>query len=337
MERGPICTNMPALEWYHFYMSGPRTIFMGTPAYVAPILKALRALEKEGCLETVAIYTGQPRQSGRGLSTKSSAIEGEAREYGIPVMTPRRLNERDALEEFRALEAELIVLAAYGLLLPKPFLFEPKHGAVNVHPSLLPRHRGSAPVVGAILEGDGETGTTLIRMDEGLDTGPILNQRRVAMSGEEYAGPLTADLFKLGAEMLTVILPPYIRGEVPGIPQSNGGATFTTRLSKRDGNINWTEGAVSIERAIRAYDPWPGTVSRWGNSRIQILNARVLLQDHDQPPGTVLEQEGYPTVVTGAGSVLLKTVKLEGRRATDGREFLRGQPSFIGSRLTPIE
>ena len=254
-------------------MESLRAIFMGTPQPAIPILDALaRTADAQGWT-LAAVYTAPDRPEGRGRRVSASPVRRRAEQLGLPTLTPARLTGDAEQERFRALRADLVVVAAYGLLLPAPFLFEPTHGAVNVHPSLLPRHRGAAPVAAAILAGDAATGVTLMAMDEGLDTGPTLAVRSVPLSGGERTPELTERLFAIGAEMLADTLPRYVAGAVAPVPQSEEGATYAPRMTKADALIDWREPAVLIERRVRAYAPWPGTATFWDGKRLAITAA----------------------------------------------------------------
>ena len=280
----------------------------------------------------VAAYTAPDAPKGRGRRPTSSPVRVRAEELGIPVMTPRRLTTDEEQTRFREIDANLVVLAAYGLLLPGPFLFGPRHGAVNIHPSLLPRHRGAAPVAGAILAGDEQSGTSLVLMDEGLDTGPLLAQRSVALAGDERTSELTDRLFTLGAAMLEEMLPEYVEGRLAPSPQPSEGVTLTKRMAKADGDIDWTESALVIERKVRAYDPWPGTSTSWEGRRLAVVEA-ALAQGRGLAPGEVGSVGGETLVGTGEGALRLLRVKLEGRPETGVDEFLRGHGTFLGARL----
>ncbi len=305
---------------------------MGSPATVAPVLDAVyRTAIRQGW-SVVAAYTAPDAPKGRGRKLAPSPVRVRAEELSIPVMTPRRLTTDEKQARFRALGADLVVLAAYGLLLPAPFLFGPRHGAVNIHPSLLPRHRGAAPVAGAILAGDERSGTSLILMDEGLDTGPLLAQRSVALSGDERTSELTDRLFALGAAMLEEMLPEYVEGRLAPSPQPSEGVTLTRRMAKADGDIDWTEPALSIERKVRAYDPWPGTSTSWGGRRLSVAEA-ALARGPGLAPGEVGSVGGETLVGTGEGALRLLRVKLEGRPETGVDEFVRGHGAFLGARL----
>ena len=314
-------------------MQPVRVVFMGSPQPAVAVLDATVEVAGANGWLVVGAYTAPDKPEGRGRRISSSPVRRRAEELGIPVLTPRRLTVEEEQERFRALHADLVVLAAYGLLLPAPFLFGPAHGAVNVHPSLLPRHRGAAPVAAAILEGDLETGVTLMAMNEGLDTGPILTWRSVPLAGDERTPALTERLFTLGGEMLTEMLPLYVAGEMAPVAQPDEGATYAPRMTKADGLIDWREPAFLIERKVRAYDPWPGTAAIWEGKRLSITEARVHAGEEHLAPGEVATDGDAIVVGTGKGALRLLRVKMEGRPEVGSAEFLRGRPAFARARL----
>ena len=307
---------------------------MGTPALVVPVMQAVERAGVQVGGEVVTVYTSPDRAAGRGRRMQPSPMRLYAESRGLEVLTPARVTTAGEQERFEALGADLVVLAAYGLLLPKPFLFGPVHGALNVHPSLLPRHRGAAPVAGAILAGDERTGTTLIRMDEGLDTGPIVAQEEIALEGTERSPALTGRLFGLGAQMLEECLPAYVRGKVEPWPQREDGATTIKRFAKDDSLLDWTRPAVELERRVRALDPWPGTTTTWEGKRLDVLETALgKAASGGQHPGQVVQVGADVGVVTGDGVLVLEQVRLEGRKASTGAEFLRGHASFEDAQL----
>ena len=315
-------------------MMGPmdpvRVVFMGTPGVAVPVLEAVLGLGPGW--PVVGVYTAPDRRAGRGREVRRAPVKIFAEAQGLPVHSPTRLGPPEEAARFGALAADLVVLAAYGLLLPKVFLETPRFGAVNVHPSLLPRHRGAAPVAAAILAGDGSTGTSVIVMDETLDTGPLLARSGpVALDGTERTPDLTARLFALGAELLAGVLPRYVAGEAAPVPQAAEGVSLVKRLSKADGNLDWSQPALRLERQVRAYDPWPGAATTWRGRRLEVLDAGVA--DGTAAPGLVAESGGAVSVGTGEGLLVLRSVKLEGRPATTAAEFVRGHRDLVGDTL----
>ena len=311
-------------------MDPVRVVFMGTPEIAVPVLGAVLGLD-DGW-PVVGVYTAPDRRSGRGREMRRAPVKAFAEARGLPVFSPARLTTPEEGATFEARSADLVVLAAYGLLLPKPFLEAPRFGAVNVHPSLLPRHRGAAPVAAAILAGDTTTGVSVIVMDAGLDTGPILGQTALDLDGAERTPALTERLFELGAELLTGLLPPYVAGELAAEPQPRIGATVVKRLSKADGDLDWKKPAVQLERQVRAYDPWPGSATTWGGKRLEVLDAGVA-EAGGAALGAVVLADGAVGVGTSDGLLVLRSVKLEGRSAATADEFVRGHRDFVGATL----
>ena len=310
-----------------------RVVFMGTPHPAVGVLDAIAGLAAANGWSVVTAYTAPDKPAGRGRRLSPSPVRDRAEALGIPVLTPQRLTLPEEQERFRSLRADLVVLAAYGLLLPPPFLFEPRHGAVNIHPSLLPRHRGAAPVAAAILAGDTETGVTLMTMNEGLDTGPTLAWKTFPLDGDERTPSLTERLFALGCELLTDVLPRYLAGGIEPVPQPGEAATYTPRMTKADAMIDWREPALHIERKVRAFDPWPGTATHWDGRRLAITDAAVDGDAGNLAPGEVLVQGDAVLVGTGEGALRFIRVKMEGRQEMSAAEFLRGHPSFGSARL----
>jgi methionyl-tRNA formyltransferase len=324
--------NLVRTALYHRFMASLRIVFMGSPDFVIPILTSTLMIASELDGEVVAVYAAPDRPAGRGRKLLSSPVKEFAVAKGINVLSPARLTNDEEKARFADLGADLVVLAAYGLLLPAPFLFDPKHGAVNVHPSLLPRHRGASPVAGAILAGDTRTGATIMKMDEGLDTGDVLATRTVPLTGSERAPALTEALFVLGAEMLTDVLPAYVAHELTPTPQSADGVTIIKRFKKEDGRLDWTQPAVDLERRMRAFDPWPGTATAYRGERFEVLSGSVVDSD-SEAPGTVVAVGRGVGVATGHGLLVLDQVKPTGRKPMAAADFVRGHPDFVGTTL----
>ena len=307
-------------------------VFMGTPGYAVPVLEALvRAGHR-----ILAVYTQPDRPAGRGKRPLEPEVKRSAMEHGLIVSQPASLRKDEAAqEELVSLRPDVVVVAAYGLLLPSAVLDAPRLGSLNVHPSLLPRYRGASPVSTAILNGDPITGVTIMEIDEGMDSGPVVDQREVPIGEDENAENLTLRLFREGAEMMAAILPRWARGETRSQPQDYSRATVTRRLSKDDGRIDWTQSAEYIARQVRAYHPWPGTFSQWRGKLVKVIEASATTAGQaPEPPGTVIHLPGDRTgVATGSGALELRQLQLEGRRATTAQEFVSGRPGFFGSTL----
>jgi methionyl-tRNA formyltransferase len=299
-----------------------RLAFMGTPDFAVP---ALRALHNAGH-SIVAVYCQPARPAGRGQAVRRCPVHVAADSLGLPVRTPARLRTVAAeWDAFAALDLDAAVVAAYGLVLPPPMLAAPRRGCLNIHASLLPRWRGAAPIHAAILAGDGETGVTIMQMDAGLDTGPMLLREAVPIAAATTAATLHDTLAAMGARMILTAL----NDQPPPVPQPETGATYAAKLSRDDGRIDWTRAATLIERQIRAFDPWPGTFSTLHGTVLKVLAAE--LADGTGPPGTLLD-DGL-LVACGDGALRLTRVQLAGRAAMDAAAFLRGHQLPPGTRL----
>lgn len=307
-----------------------RVVFLGTGDFAVP---ALEALVRDG-YQVRAVYTQPDRPAGRGRTSRLSAVKRAAERLGLPVQQPETLRGAEAIGALRALEPDVLVLAAYGLLLPRGFLAVPPRGGLNIHPSLLPRHRGPSPVTGALLEGDEETGVTIFLMDAGMDTGPILARRSTGVHPGETAGALTERLAQIGAELVREVLPRWLTGEVEPVPQREEAASYSRLLKKEDGELDWRRPAVVLERQVRAFQPWPGSHTRWRGRLLKVLEATQVSRDAvARSPGEVFVRDGQLAVATGEGALLLKRLQLEGKRAMTSEELLRGYRDLVGSLL----
>jgi len=298
-----------------------RIIFMGSPEFAVPSLEALM----ESGQEVICVYSQPPRPAGRGKANRKTAVHERAEHLGIEVRTPRTFREQDEQKRFWALNADLAVVAAYGLILPKPILDAPRQGCINVHASLLPRWRGAAPIQRAILAGDEETGITLMQMEEGLDTGPMLLKREVPIDGDN-AAQLTEKLAKLGATMLVEWL-----GH-PGqpAPQPDDGATYASKINKAETRIEWNKSAVEIERQVRAFSLAPGAWFEVSGERIKLLEASAAA-DGAGHAGEVLDD--CLSIACGSGHVRTLRVQRAGRAPMTAGELLRGFPIPKGTTL----
>lgn len=311
-----------------------RVIYMGTPATVVPALERLCRMPE---VEVVAAVTPPDRERGRGRRSEPPPVKEAALRLGIPVLQPDSLRSQSARNQLADLEPDVIVVAAYGKLLPPQVLELPPHGCLNLHPSLLPRHRGPSPVATAILEGDEATGVSLMLLDEGMDTGPVIAQRQYAMTGEETAGDLTDTLFDMGSKLLEESIGPWTQGELQAQPQDNSQATVSRKLERADGLADWTLPAETLARRCRAYSPWPGLYTQWEGKTLKLLEVAPY---PDCQTGTVEPGQAVAVglgkviyVATGHGMLALERVQLEGRRAINGEEFLRGYPDIREARL----
>ena len=309
-----------------------RAVFMGTPAFAVP---ALRALVERGHV-VAGVYTQPDRRAGRGRKLAASLVKIFAEEHGLPVFQPRSLRQdvAAARSELADLAPDVVIVVAYGLFLPDEVLRLPRLGCLNIHPSLLPRHRGPSPVATAILDGDETSGVTIMLLDEGMDTGPILAQRETRISADETAEELTERLFELGSELLVDTLDQWERGQIVPTPQNDEEASVTKRLEREDGRIDWSQSAEDIARRVRAFTPWPGTFTTWRSRTLKILRARPMDGHLDGAPGTVVRlDDSTIAVLTGSGAVEVQSLQMEGRRATGATDFVRGYGDFVGSIL----
>lgn len=304
---------------------------MGTPEFAIP---ALEKLISEG-YRPVAVYSQPDRPAGRGRKLAPPPVKKAALAHGLPVVQPASLRDPAELERLSSLKPDLIVVAAFGQLLPRPVLDLPSFGCLNLHPSLLPRHRGASPIPAAILAGDEETGVSLMLLDEGLDAGPVLAQRRIPIEPEDTSETLEAKLAKLGAELLVEVLPRWLAREITPQPQDETKATYAPPLSRQDGELDWKRSAIELWRRVRAFYPWPGCYTWLGGRRLKVLQARPLPGGEGLKPGTVLALHGdIPVgVATGEGILGLRRVQLEGKKPLSAEEFLRGRKDFIGQVL----
>lgn len=301
---------------------------MGTPDFAVPTLQSLA----EGGAQIVGVYTQPDRPSGRGKKTTKSPVKLLAERLVLPVYQPETLSADDARSELEALRPDAIIVAAYGLILPNWSLTLPAHGALNVHPSLLPRHRGPAPVANAILEGDEETGVTVMLVEPDVDSGPILRTVKMLIDPSETTGRLTDRLAKIGGHLLVETLRDWICGLINPRPQDHSLATFSRKATKADGKVDWSLSAAEIVRRIRAYHPWPGSFTTWLGLRLKIIEAAPA-GDETGKPGLVSRGPGGTFVQTGGGHLALKIIQPEGRRPMDITAFVAGHPDVIGAEL----
>src|SRR5947209_14787858 len=290
-----------------------RIVFMGSPEFAVPSLNALVAAEHA----VVAVYSQPRRPAGRGKGERKTAVHERAEELGIEVRTPKTLRSEDEQERFRALKADVGVIAAYGLILPKPILEAPRMGCINVHASLLPRWRGAAPIQRAILDGDETSGVTLMQMDEGLDTGPMLMRHTLDLRGKN-AGQATEEIANLGARLLVQ----WLDNPGPAEPQPIAGATYASKIDKAETRIDWSRSATEIERQVRAFNPIPGAWFEANGERIKLLEADT--GEASGKPGEVVDD--HLTIACGKGSIHPVTVQRAGRGTISLEELLRGFP-----------
>jgi methionyl-tRNA formyltransferase len=293
-------------------------VFMGTPDFAATVLSALIGAGHR----IRAVYTQPPRPAGRGHRLHPSPVQQLAGRHGLPVHCPASLRDPAAQAEFAAIPADAAVVVAYGLLLPPPVLNAPRLGCINVHASLLPRWRGAAPIQRAILEGDAATGITIMQMDAGLDTGPILLQQAIPIGPKETAGELSERLASLGASLMLEALDGLARGAIVPRPQPSEGATYAAKLRRDEARLDWRRPAVELERRVRAFDPWPGAWFEGRGERLRVLAAEIVPGQAASPPGTVIDER--LSIACGEGVFRPLRLQRAGRAPLDAQAFLRG-------------
>ena len=306
---------------------------MGTPMFSVPALTAL----VEAGHDVVGVYTRPDRRAGRGKRLAAPHVKQAALKLGLAVSQPASLRRDErARREIEGLSPDVIVVAAYGLFLPADMLALPRLGCLNIHPSLLPKYRGPSPVVSAILNGDDVSGVSVMKLDQGMDSGPLLATRETLIGPRETAEGLTARLFEMGAALLVEVLPSWKRGEIDAQSQDESLASVTRLVSKEDGRIAWDEPAARIARQTRAYHPWPGAYTSWHGAALKIIEASAA-ESAPAPvaaPGeTLLLADGRIGIGTGGGVLEVTRLKIEGRAAVSAREFVRGRQDFVGARL----
>jgi methionyl-tRNA formyltransferase len=302
-------------------------VFMGTPDFAVPALAALAGAGHR----LLAVYTQPPRPAGRGQKEQTSPVQRAAKAMRLPVRTPRSLRDAQAQAEFAAFDADLAVVAAYGLILPKPILDAPRRGCLNIHASLLPRWRGAAPIQRAIEAGDSATGITIMVMDEGLDTGPMLLKESLAIGPDATAGTLHDALAALGARLIVRAVEGLASGALVPVPQPQEGVTYARKIAADEARLDWTAPAAVLERRIRAFTPVPGAWFEAKGERIRVLRAEVRAGATGTEPGTVVDDR--LTVACGEAALGLLEVQRAGKNALAADAFLRGFPLPVGTQL----
>ncbi len=305
-----------------------RTVFMGTPEFAIPPLEGLIAAG----VNLVGVYTQPDRPKGRGKKLAASPVKQLARQHDIPVFQPQKLRDPQAVEELRALRPELIIVVAYGQILPKEILDMPRYHCINIHASLLPKYRGAAPINKAIIDGETETGVTTMLMDVGLDTGDMLVKRAVPIGADETAGELHDRLAILGRETLEETLSLLCAGELVGEKQDDSLSCYAPMLKKEDGLIDWTKTAGEVHNRVRGLDPWPGSYTYLDGDVLKI--AATTLADGEGEAGTILCADKNGVVVAcGEGAIRIGELQLAGKKRLAAVNFLSGRPLFSGTKL----
>ena len=299
-------------------LESTRTVFMGSPEFALPTLQALAE-----SLPVVGVVTQPDRPAGRGRVLTPPPVKLLAQSLGFPVIQPARLREAEAMEQLHAWAPDIIVVAAFGQILRPAVLDLPRYGCINVHASLLPRWRGAAPIQAALLAGDEHSGVTIMRMDAGIDTGPTLSQRSLAVLPEDNTLSLGARLAELGAQLLLETLPGYLNGELLPQPQAEIGATYAPMLKKEEGALDFTRPAEDLARQVRAFYPWPGAFTYWNDLLLKIHRAHAI-SISGYAPGHRLIHDGLPAIATPAGLLVIDELQPAGKKSLPGQQFLQG-------------
>ena len=295
---------------------------MGSPDFALPTLQSLAKN-----YQVVGVVTQPDRASGRGRELKAPPVKLLAQELNIPVIQPQKLREPEAMQQLTEWNPDLIVVAAFGQILRKDVLDLPKYGCINVHASLLPRWRGAAPINAAVLAGDEETGVTIMKMDVGLDTGPMLAMKRIRIKPDDTAGSLFEALSTLGADLLIETLPAYMEGKLTPQLQPEEGATYAPMLKKEDGLLDFTQPAVDLERRVRAMNPWPGAWFEWNGAPLKVHKAHV--GQGKAEAGERLIEQNQPAVGAGGGVLILDEVQPPSKKPMNGKSFLAGARNWL--------
>ncbi len=296
-----------------------RVVFMGSPEFALPTLSSLANSH-----QVVGVVTQPDRASGRGRELKAPPVKPLALALHIPVIQPEKLRLPEPMEQLRAWAPDLIVVAAFGQILKKDVLELPKFGCVNVHASLLPRWRGAAPINAAILAGDEETGVTIMKMDVGLDTGPMYVKRSIRLKPDDTTGSVLGILSTLGADLLDENLSDIISGKLKAQPQPAEGATYAPMLKKEDGLLDFTQPAIELERRVRAMNPWPGAWFEWNGNPLKVAHASVVNVKKGLASGSRFVVEGRPAVMSADAALVLEEIQPAGKKVMSGRSFLAG-------------
>ncbi len=308
-----------------------RVVFMGTPEFAVP---SLRALAADSRFKLTGVVTQPDRPAGRGQSLRQSAVKQAALTLDLPIFQPQSLKKEAAMDELSQWQADIMVVAAYGQILKQRVLDMAPHGCVNVHASLLPKWRGAAPIQYAIRAGDEETGVTIMKIDIGLDSGPMLAKRAIPITRQDTASTMHDKLAELGADLLLDVLPDYLMGGITPKPQPEDGVTFAPTLRKTEGEIDWSQSAAEIDRLVRAFDPWPGTYTFYEGKRLNILSGSPLPNvSHKALHGTLIRHHDQYAVATGSGIYLLRNIKPAGKKAMTATAFAKGRPDALQSQL----
>ncbi len=311
-----------------------KIVFMGTADFAVAILEALW----KNKFNVVAVFTKTDSRAGRGYSLQESAVKKFAQERNIPLFQPEKLDEK-ATEEIKKLQPDLIIVADYGKIIPSAVLKIPPHGVINIHPSLLPKFRGSSPIQNALLFGETETGTTIMLLDKGMDTGVILAQEKIIIQPEKTFSELSLRLAQLSSQLLLKTIPLWLAGEINPQKQDDTQASLCQMIKKEDGRIDWSQNAVEIFNRYRAFEKWPGVFTFWSDkNQTKRINLKKISLDKPQngkrlKVGEVFWEEEKLKVQAGFGAIILKEVQMENKTATNYKSFVNGYKNFVGSVL----
>ncbi len=313
-------------------MSKARVLFMGTPDFAVPSLRLL--LEEKDQVEVIGVVTQPDRPKGRKKVLTPPPVKVEAIKHDLPVFQPQKLRSEEAIRQVLELQPDLIVTAAYGQILPEPVLNAPKYGCINVHASLLPKYRGGAPIHHAIINGEKETGVTIMYMVKALDAGDMLLQRAIPITSGDNVGTMHDKLANLGAELLKEVLPSILDGTVQAVPQDDEQATFAPNITREDEKIDWERTAQELDCQIRGLCPWPVAYTLWKGKPFKIWKASVVNEETQGEPGTVIRLDNNGIVVaTGKGLLRLTEVQPSGKKPMPARQFINGRQMKAGDRF----
>ena len=311
----------------------PRVLFYGSPEFAVPTLQALI----DSPYRPIAVVTQPDARAGRGRTLRPPPVKELAAEHGIAALQPSRLREQAAIAQIASLKPDLQIVAAYGQIIPVEILDMPRHGTLNVHASLLPRWRGAAPISAAILHGDGETGVTIMLVDEHEDTGDILRQRETPIGPMEDAGQLSDRLAGMGAGLLVETIPDWLGRAITPVPQDSERATRARRVKKQQGRIDWASSAEQIARHVRAYTPWPAATTTLGKTAIRIAQATGVASESCAEPGAIIGEGTTINVATGSGVLEVHRLQRAGKRELSAEEFSRGTRDLLGQRFGAVD
>jgi len=311
-------------------ISNLKILFMGTPEFAIPAFNALLKAN----YKVVAVITAPDAPIGRKQIITSPPIKIEAKKNNIPVLQPEKIKDIQWIQKIKKLNPDLIIVCAFGQIIPKEILDIPKFGAINIHPSLLPKYRGASPIQYTILNNEKETGITIILMDEQMDHGPIITNSKLKIKNEKITyKELTKELSELAAKLLIKTLPKWINKKIKPQEQNHNEATFTKIIKKEDGKIDWNNPAEKIDAQIRALNPWPGTYSIFNGKSIKILEAETIKTDEKLPTGKVFKINNDIVIKCGVNALKIKTIQIESKKPIDIKSFINGYPNFINSIL----